>query len=47
VDDEEEAATFINSNLKNSTAFLMNVDSGEMEQDCTPLSGSSRMHEFR
>lgn len=47
VDDEEEAAAFINDKVKLTTAFLMDVDSDETEQDCTALVGTTLLHELR
>lgn len=47
VDDEEEAVDFINNHVKNSTAFIMNVDEEDLEQDCSAVQNSNSMHEFR
>lgn len=47
MDDEYEAATFINDNVNHASAFVMNVGEGEQEQDCSALSGSNSIYEFR
>lgn len=47
VDDEYEAAEFINMFVKNSIAFVMEVLPDEKEQDCTAVKGSNKTHEFR
>lgn len=47
VDDEDEAASYINLYVRNSTAFVMDMPPGEQEQDCGQVKGSNKMHEFR
>lgn len=47
VDDEDEAVEFINSNINNANAFVMDVYTYENEQDCSAVPGSNSMHEFR
>ena len=47
MDDEVEAAQYINDHVKNSTAFVMDVGPDEVEQDCTPLHGSNSLYEYR
>ena len=47
MDDEHEAVEYINSYVKNSTAFVMDVGQDEVEQDCTPLNGSNSLYEYR
>lgn len=47
MDDEDEAASFINQYVSRSVAFVMDVDVDELEQDSTALAGSSKMYEFR
>lgn len=47
MDDEIEAVEFINDQIKNSRAYVMNVDPSEVEIDSSPLKGSSVAHEFR
>lgn len=47
IDDEDEAASYINLYVQNSTAFVMDMPPGEKEQDTTPVKGSNSMHEFR
>jgi hypothetical protein len=48
VDNEQEAYEFINSGaIKNTTAFLMPMTNNDVEQDCTGVTGSNSMFEFR
>ena len=47
IDDEYEAADFINRYIKNSTAFVLTIRRTDTEQDCTGLQGSSSFYEFR
>lgn len=47
VDDEDEAASYVNLYVKNSTAFVMQMTRDDEEQDCGPVQGSNSMHEFR
>ncbi len=47
VDNEQEAADFINDHVSNSTVFIMNMTMNDAEQDCTPLQGFNALHEFR
>ncbi len=47
MDDEDEAVEFINSNINNANAFVMDVYTYENEQDCSAVPGSNSMHEFR
>lgn len=47
VDDELEAATYINQYVADSVCFIMEISPEEEEQTCTPLQGSSRLFEFR
>lgn len=47
VDDENEAVEFIEREISNSHAVLMEVHADEVETDSTPLKGSSKAHEYR
>ena len=47
MDDEYEAAEFIEMRFRSTFAFVMNVEEGESEHDCTAVTGSNAMHEFR
>lgn len=47
MDNEHEAIEFINNEVKNTTAFLMEMTEDDEEQDCTILSGSNSMFELR
>lgn len=47
VDDEDEAAAFINDRVRNSTAFLIDIDPNDTEQDCTAVPGTTQFHEMR
>ena len=47
IDNESEAAEFINSSVNESQAFLMYLSDFDHEQDCTAVSGSSKMFQFR
>ncbi len=49
IDNEQEVLEFINSSgcVRHSTAFLMDMTSNDLEQDCTGVVGSSSMFEFR
>jgi hypothetical protein len=47
VDDEYEAAAYINQYVKNAVAFVMIIAESDMEVDCTTLNGSNDFHEFR
>jgi hypothetical protein len=41
VDDKEKIAVYINNIVKNSTAFLIEVEFDEVEKDCTLFHKSS------
>lgn len=47
MDDENEAVVYINDNIENTTAFVMDMRENKMEQDCTPLNGSTKLFEYR
>lgn len=49
IDNEQEAVDFLNKAgvVLNTTAFLMQVTSHDEEQDCTGVTGSNSMFEFR
>jgi hypothetical protein len=49
IDNEQEAVDFLNNSgiVLNTTAFLMNVTSSDLEQNCTGVVGSNSMFEFR
>ena len=47
IDNEEEAAEFINNHVNFATAFLMPMDATDKEQDCQAMQGSSEVHEIR
>lgn len=47
VDNHLEAASFINSHVANSSAFVISIEKDDKEVDCTSLQGSSGFYEFR
>lgn len=47
IDTENEAAQYINQFVANSHAFVVVIGASETEQDCTPVQGSNKFHEFR
>jgi hypothetical protein len=47
IDNEAEAATFINTHVRNSSAFVVYIGSQKLEQDCTGVAGSNSFYEFR
>lgn len=47
VDDEDEAASYVNLYVKNSMAFVMQMSRSDEKQDCDAVAGSNSMHEFR
>ena len=47
MDDEIEEVIFIRDYIANTSAFLMNIDPGDTEQDCSAVKGSSRFYEYR
>lgn len=47
VDDEYEAASYINDHINNAIAFVIVIAPDDQEQDCTPLEGSNSFYEYR
>lgn len=48
IDNEVEAVNFLNSGkVKNTTAFLMLMTNEDFEEDCSGVSGSNSLFEFR
>ena len=48
MDNEVEVVDFLNSGkVKNTTAFLMQMTSKDLEEDCSGVSGSGSLFEFR
>jgi len=47
VDDEMEAIEYINDHVENAVAFRMTISPDDNEQDCSPVRGTMKYHEFR
>ena len=47
VDDEIEAVDYINNNLNNHTAFLLNMEEEDADEDSNTLAQLKKQHEFR
>ena len=47
VDNEEEAAAFINTHIKNNIIFITNVNSDNFEVDSTHIVGTKSFYEYK